>query len=104
MATVNSSPSVGSSHAPKTSTSNDSFLSSTPIQFDLVPPHDDIVDVAPNLQGPPKRINPFDQASGDVVETLEAAKEDAHYIESFIVRFLGSMEVKADRGMVIYPA
>jgi hypothetical protein len=51
-----------------------------------------------------RRINPFDQASGDVVETLEAAKEDAHYIESFIVRFLGSMEVKADRGMVIYPA
>ena len=52
-----------------------------------------------------RRINPFDQSSGDdVVETLEAAKEDAHYIESFIVRFLGSMEVKADRGMVIYPA
>ena len=51
-----------------------------------------------------RRINPFDQASGDVVETLEAAKEDPHYIESFIVRFLGSMEVKADRGMVIYPA
>jgi hypothetical protein len=40
----------------KTSTSNDSFLSSTPIQFDLVPPHDDIVDVAPNLQGPPKLV------------------------------------------------
>jgi hypothetical protein len=35
---LSSSPSVGSSHAPKTSTSNDSFLSSTPIQFDLVPP------------------------------------------------------------------
>ena len=47
---------MGSSHAPKTSTSSDSFLSSTPIQFDLVPPNDDNGDVTPNLQGPPKLV------------------------------------------------
>lgn len=47
---------MGSSHAPTSSTSNDSFLSGTPIQFDLVPPHDDIGDVTPNLHGPPKLV------------------------------------------------
>ncbi|XP_052084449.1 DCC-interacting protein 13-alpha-like isoform X2 [Mytilus californianus] len=99
MANVNSSASLGSPHAPKPApATNDMLLSDVPIQFDLQPSIDDITDVTPNLQGPPKRINPFDQTTGEVLDTLDSAIADSHYVESFVVRFLGSMEVKADRG------
>ncbi|XP_060079212.1 DCC-interacting protein 13-alpha-like isoform X2 [Ylistrum balloti] len=44
------------------------------------------------------RINPFDQSATEVLDTLDAAIENASFVESFLVRFLGSMEVKSDRG------
>lgn len=84
---------AGPQHAPKPTPAND-FLSGAPIQFDLQPIIDD-ADKKHNLQGPPKRINPFDQASGDI---NTVGQDDSRYVESFVVRFLGSMEVKADRG------
>jgi hypothetical protein len=49
-----------------------------------------------------RRINPFDQASGDVVETLEAAKEDAHYMLMDMltntIRLLSQNDVRGHHG------
>lgn len=54
---INSSASLGSPHAPKPApATNDILLSDVPIQFDLQPLIDDITDVTPNLQGPPKLV------------------------------------------------
>lgn len=91
--TASANSTAGPQHAPKPTPAND-FLSGAPIQFDLQPIIDD-ADKKHNLQGPPKRINPFDQASGDI---NTVGQDDSRYVESFVVRFLGSMEVKADRG------
>lgn len=76
----------------------DAFLPDAPIQFDIITPTDENGTVTTNLAGPPKRINPFDQSATDVLDTLDAAIENASFVESFVVRFLGSMEVKSDRG------
>lgn len=48
-----------------------------------------------------RRINPFDQSATDVINTLDQAIDNAAFIESFLVRFLGSMEVKQDRGNIV---
>ena len=46
-----------------------------------------------------RRINPFDQASSQpVTDNSPAAQENAAFSQTFVVRFLGSMEVKRDRG------
>ncbi|XP_052779539.1 DCC-interacting protein 13-alpha-like isoform X3 [Mya arenaria] len=45
-----------------------------------------------------RRINPFDQSATDVIDSLDQAIDNAAFVESFLVRFLGSMEVKQDRG------
>lgn len=37
----------------------------------------------------------------DVIESLDQAIENAAFVESFLVRFLGSMEVKQDRGSLL---
>ena len=47
---------------------------------------------------PFRRINPFDESATDVIGALDEAIESAAFTESFLVRFLGSMEVKQDRG------
>lgn len=74
------------------------FLPDTPIQFDIITPQDANGSVK-SLSGPPKRINPFDQQDAtDVIGALDNAIETAAFTESFLVRFLGSMEVKQDRG------
>ncbi|KAL4227086.1 DCC-interacting protein 13-alpha [Mactra antiquata] len=78
---------------------NSPFLPDTPIQFDLCTSQDpNGATVNKALPGPPKRINPFDQSAMDVIESLDQAIENAAFVESFLVRFLGSMEVKQDRG------
>ncbi|XP_053377030.1 DCC-interacting protein 13-alpha-like isoform X2 [Mercenaria mercenaria] len=108
-ATSNSSPeqesvpkakSESQSSAPTPSTGpNSPFLPETPIQFDLCSPEDQNgATVNKSLPGPPKRINPFDQSATDVIDALDQAIDNAAFIESFLVRFLGSMEVKQDRG------
>ncbi|XP_070193584.1 DCC-interacting protein 13-alpha-like isoform X3 [Littorina saxatilis] len=50
---------------------------------------------SPGLQSPTSRINPFDQSGTDLVDT---AFDNAAFSQKFTVRFLGSMEVKKDRG------
>lgn len=42
-----------------------------------------------------RRINPFDQSGTDLVDT---PYDNAAFSQNFTVRFLGSMEVKKDRG------
>ncbi|XP_046548744.1 LOW QUALITY PROTEIN: DCC-interacting protein 13-alpha-like [Haliotis rubra] len=76
-------------------TPTDNFVIDTPIQFDLVSPSDENRQVTSPQTGPPKRINPFDQSSVDV---LDSPVDNAAFSQSFTVRFLGSMEVKSDRG------
>ncbi|XP_076447471.1 DCC-interacting protein 13-alpha-like isoform X3 [Babylonia areolata] len=66
----------------------------TPIQFDMVSPSEGGPALTP-LTTPPKRINPFDKSGTDLVDT---AFDNAAFSEKFTVRFLGSMEVKKDRG------
>ncbi|WAR25976.1 DP13A-like protein [Mya arenaria] len=86
------------SAAPTPSTGpNSPFLAETPIQFDLCTPDDATPNVNKSLAGPPKRINPFDQSATDVIDSLDQAIDNAAFVESFLVRFLGSMEVKQDR-------
>ncbi|KAJ8301696.1 hypothetical protein KUTeg_020683 [Tegillarca granosa] len=78
---------------------NNAFLPDVPIQFDLMSQKDiESGGVTSNLSGPPKRINPFDTSATEVLDTLDAAIDNATYVESYVVRFLGSMEVKSDRG------
>ncbi|XP_076447470.1 DCC-interacting protein 13-alpha-like isoform X2 [Babylonia areolata] len=50
---------------------------------------------SPGAQSPTSRINPFDKSGTDLVDT---AFDNAAFSEKFTVRFLGSMEVKKDRG------
>ncbi|KAL3853219.1 hypothetical protein ACJMK2_016775 [Sinanodonta woodiana] len=45
-----------------------------------------------------RRLNPFDQSAVDVLSALDDVLEHAVFSEQFTVRFLGSMEVKMDRG------
>ncbi|XP_062578801.1 DCC-interacting protein 13-alpha-like isoform X5 [Saccostrea cucullata] len=47
---------------------------------------------------PEARINPFDQSANEVLDSLDSAIDNATFVESFVVRFLGSMEVPTDRG------
>ncbi|XP_056000625.1 DCC-interacting protein 13-alpha-like isoform X7 [Ostrea edulis] len=51
-----------------------------------------------SLSSSEARINPFDQSANEVLDTLDSAIDTATYVESFVVRFLGSMEVTTDRG------
>jgi len=67
----------------------DTLVLDTPIKFDLVSPSDD---KSANQGGQSKRLNPFDQSA------LNPAFESATFSEQFTTRFLGSMEVKGDRG------
>ncbi|KAM8930261.1 DCC-interacting protein 13-alpha isoform 2-T2 [Pelodytes ibericus] len=88
---TNSTGSVGSDSSVLTALSLDSIVApDTPIQFDIISP------VSEDQSGQPKsqsgrRTNPF----GESGEKSESA-EDSILHQLFIVRFLGSMEVKAD--------
>lgn len=48
-----------------------------------------------------RRINPFDQSANEVLDTLDSAIDNSTFVESFVVRFLGSMEVTTDRGKIL---
>ncbi|XP_062578797.1 DCC-interacting protein 13-alpha-like isoform X1 [Saccostrea cucullata] len=79
-------------------TPSSSFVADAPIQFDLLSPNSQNGGVTSSLPGPPKRINPFDQSANEVLDSLDSAIDNATFVESFVVRFLGSMEVPTDRG------
>uniref|UniRef100_T1IIA9 PH domain-containing protein n=1 Tax=Strigamia maritima TaxID=126957 RepID=T1IIA9_STRMM len=71
-------------------------LSSTPIVFDMISPSEESKLTRPGKEGPPIRINPFDQSS-DALAT-EILRGETPFHEAYTVRFLGSMEVRWDRG------
>lgn len=54
--------------------------------------------ISPDQSSSSRRINPFDQSANEVLDSLDSAIDNATFVESFVVRFLGSMEVPADRG------
>nr|XP_011425916.2 DCC-interacting protein 13-alpha isoform X8 [Crassostrea gigas] len=54
--------------------------------------------VSPDQASINRRINPFDQSANEVLDTLDSAIDNSTFVESFVVRFLGSMEVTTDRG------
>ncbi|KAK2151697.1 hypothetical protein LSH36_354g02021 [Paralvinella palmiformis] len=72
------------------------FLPDAPISFDLVTPTDLHKAFQSTKEGPPKRINPFDEAADIVVS--ENMEECSAFCQTFNVRFLGSMAVRTDRG------
>ncbi|CAL1532089.1 unnamed protein product [Lymnaea stagnalis] len=95
-----SQTSVGSTQGSVTSSFSapgaaDTLILDTSIQFDWVSPSEESRAVTTPQSGPPKRLNPFDQSSAVV---LNPAFDNAAFSETFTTRFLGSMEVKGDRG------
>ncbi|XP_061175855.1 DCC-interacting protein 13-alpha-like isoform X4 [Saccostrea echinata] len=54
--------------------------------------------ISPDQSSSSRRINPFDQSANEVLDSLDSAIDNATFVESFVVRFLGSMEVPTDRG------
>ncbi|XP_077862069.1 DCC-interacting protein 13-alpha-like [Saccoglossus kowalevskii] len=71
-------------------------LPSIPIQFDMLSPSEDQPTMrSPPREGPPKRINPFSQSA---TEILSDHVGSTSFSEVYVVRFLGSMEVRSDKG------
>ncbi|KAM4023546.1 DCC-interacting protein 13-alpha [Anomaloglossus baeobatrachus] len=89
---TNSTGSVGSDSSAMTSLSLDAIVApDTPIQFDIISPVSEDQSGQPRTPGQSgRRTNPFGE-SGEKSES-----EDSILHQLFIVRFLGSMEVKAD--------
>ncbi|KAG8549693.1 hypothetical protein GDO81_020054 [Engystomops pustulosus] len=89
---TNSTGSVGSDSSALTALSLDAIVApDTPIQFDIISPVSEDQSGQPRTPGQSgRRTNPFGE-SGEKSES-----EDSILHQLFIVRFLGSMEVKAD--------
>uniref|UniRef100_A0A4W3H2G4 Adaptor protein, phosphotyrosine interaction, PH domain and leucine zipper containing 1 n=1 Tax=Callorhinchus milii TaxID=7868 RepID=A0A4W3H2G4_CALMI len=97
----NSSNSLGSESAVLSSVSLDSIVApDTPIQFDIISPvSEDLSNQSKNSGQGARRTNPF----GESGETKAEEPEESILHQLFIVRFLGSMEVKTDENSdVIY--
>ncbi|KYO29765.1 DCC-interacting protein 13-alpha [Alligator mississippiensis] len=92
-ARTSSSGSLGSESAPLSTLSLDSLVApDTPIQFDIISPvSEDQPGQAKTSGQSGRRTNPFGESGGSKSET-----EDSILHQLFIVRFLGSMEVKYD--------
>ncbi|KAM4650957.1 DCC-interacting protein 13-alpha [Discoglossus pictus] len=96
---TNSTGSVGSDSSVLTALSLDAIVApDTPIQFDIISPVSEDQSGQPRTPGQSgRRTNPFGE-SGEKSES-----EDSILHQLFIVRFLGSMEVKADENTeVVY--
>ncbi|XP_073448352.1 DCC-interacting protein 13-alpha [Aquarana catesbeiana] len=89
---TNSTSSVGSDSSVLTALSLDSIVApDTPIQFDIISPVSEDQSGQPRTPGQSgRRTNPFGE-SGE-----KPVSEDSILHQLFIVRFLGSMEVKTD--------
>ncbi|KAG8431901.1 hypothetical protein GDO86_019533 [Hymenochirus boettgeri] len=89
---TNSTGSIGSDSSVLTALSLDSIVApDTPIQFDIISPVSEDQSGQPRTPGQTRRrTNPFGE-SGEKSES-----EDSILHQLFIVRFLGSMEVKSD--------
>ncbi|XP_074813831.1 DCC-interacting protein 13-alpha isoform X2 [Natator depressus] len=92
-ARTNSSGSLGSESAALSALSLDSLVApDTPIQFDIISPVSEDQPGQAKASGQSgRRTNPFGESGGKKSET-----EDSILHQLFIVRFLGSMEVKSD--------
>ncbi|XP_038627559.1 DCC-interacting protein 13-alpha isoform X2 [Tachyglossus aculeatus] len=93
-ARTGSSGSLGSESAILTALSLDSLVApDTPIQFDIISPvSEDIPDQGKTSGHSGRRTNPF----GETGKGSKSKTEDSILHQLFIVRFLGSMEVKSD--------
>ncbi|XP_078676452.1 DCC-interacting protein 13-alpha-like isoform X1 [Branchiostoma floridae x Branchiostoma belcheri] len=69
------------------------MIAATPIQFEIIPMGEEHQQEEQPKDGPPRRFNPFDQSSSELYTDLGPA-----FTRTFAARFLGSMEVGADRG------
>ncbi|XP_040215175.1 DCC-interacting protein 13-alpha [Rana temporaria] len=89
---TNSTSSVGSDSSVLTALSLDSIVApDTPIQFDIISPVSEDQSGQPRTPGQSgRRTNPFGESGENPVS------EDSILHQLFIVRFLGSMEVKTD--------
>uniref|UniRef100_A0A8C3L693 Adaptor protein, phosphotyrosine interacting with PH domain and leucine zipper 1 n=1 Tax=Chrysolophus pictus TaxID=9089 RepID=A0A8C3L693_CHRPC len=92
-ARTSSTGSLGSESAVLSALSLDSLVApDTPIQFDIISPvSEDLPGQAKSSGQSGRRTNPFGETGGSKSET-----EDSILHQLFIVRFLGSMEVKSD--------
>ncbi|KAF2987632.1 hypothetical protein EK904_006007 [Melospiza melodia maxima] len=92
-ARTSSSGSLGSDSAALSALSLDSLVApDTPIQFDIISPvSEDLPGQAKSSGQSGRRTNPFGESGGSKPET-----EDSILHQLFIVRFLGSMEVRCD--------
>ncbi|NXM04475.1 DP13A protein, partial [Tyrannus savana] len=92
-ARTSSTGSLGSDSAALSALSLDSLVApDTPIQFDIISPvSEDLPGQAKSSGQSGRRTNPFGESGGSKSET-----EDSILHQLFIVRFLGSMEVKCD--------
>ncbi|XP_061864020.1 DCC-interacting protein 13-alpha isoform X2 [Colius striatus] len=92
-ARTGSTGSLGSESAALSALSLDSLVApDTPIQFDIISPvSEDLPGQAKSSGQSGRRTNPFGETGGSKSET-----EDSILHQLFIVRFLGSMEVKFD--------
>ncbi|KAM6345333.1 DCC-interacting protein 13-alpha isoform 1-T1 [Alca torda] len=92
-ARTSSTGSLGSESAALSALSLDSLVApDTPIQFDIISPvSEDLPGQAKSSGQSGRRTNPFGESGGSKSET-----EDSILHQLFIVRFLGSMEVKSD--------
>uniref|UniRef100_A0A803WB85 Adaptor protein, phosphotyrosine interacting with PH domain and leucine zipper 1 n=1 Tax=Ficedula albicollis TaxID=59894 RepID=A0A803WB85_FICAL len=92
-ARTSSTGSLGSDSTALSALSLDSLVApDTPIQFDIISPvSEDLPGQAKSSGQSGRRTNPFGESGGSKPET-----EDSILHQLFIVRFLGSMEVKSD--------
>ncbi|OXB54866.1 hypothetical protein ASZ78_010640 [Callipepla squamata] len=99
-ARTGSTGSLGSESTALSALSLDSIVApDTPIQFDIISPvSEDLPGQAKSSGQSGRRTNPFGETGGSKSET-----EDSILHQLFIVRFLGSMEVKSDESAdVVY--
>ncbi|XP_063952948.1 DCC-interacting protein 13-alpha-like [Lytechinus pictus] len=81
----------------------DSMLPTTPISFDMISPAEPVppsmVKASPTQRdNPPRRINPFSEPAGQI--RVEQSKSSIPgFLQQYVVRFLGSMEVNRDKGL-----
>jgi len=89
-------PSGKTPATPPSTPSDGGFIPDAPIQFDIISPTDENKPFKTEKEGPPMRINPFTDSAVGIVNDNNA--DNSSFYQTFEVRFLGCMEVRADRG------
>ncbi|XP_038047739.1 DCC-interacting protein 13-alpha-like isoform X2 [Patiria miniata] len=83
----------------------DSVLSTTPIQFDMISPSEEQPPpmtryAPPTREGSQRRINPFGDKEPRPIQIV-GSTDPVGYVQMYSLRFLGSMEVRRDKGLDI---